>query len=296
MPSQTETAIGVDVGGTRIRVGRVTRDGHIQDHLEEPVEAARAEFTNQLFRMVNALRDEATNTVGVGIPGRVDARAGRVASAGYLDIAGLPLADIGTREFGCPTWVENDATMALIAECAMRAGADTGVFAMVTIGTGIGGAIVEDGAPWYGGTFAGQFGHIVVSGEGPTCNCGRQGCVETFSSGTALGHLVKQHGLDGRLRAATLLDQARAGNQQCADVLVAWAAPLQRAIDTLIATLDPRTVILGGGLGAEMTQALDLLSEPKGWFTPRHEAARLGDKAGVIGAALCALRRSALVG
>ena len=211
-------------------------------------------------------------------------------SAGYLEIAGLELAEIGTHQLGLPTCVENDAAMALIAECALRNNGDQGLYAMVTIGTGIGGAVVQDGVPWYGGTFAGQFGHIVVSDHGPTCNCGREGCVETFSSGTALGQLIARYGLKSGLRAEALLDRASAGDQTCTDVLLEWATPLRRAIDTLISVLDPAAIILGGGLGAEMTRALSLVPQAEGWFAPRHEAAKLGDTAGVIGAALCGYR------
>jgi glucokinase len=289
MPPGGDTALGVDIGGTRIRVARIARGGDILDRAAEPVRRDREGFADQLVRMLRQVRREGDAAVGIGVPGRVDAARGGVLSAGYLDIAGLDLAPLILRGTVLRTRVENDATMALVAESRLRPDGARGLVMMITVGTGVGGAVGLDGAPWYGGGLSGQFGHIVVSGEGPECNCGRIGCVETFSSGTALGGLVAQAGLPGDTRAEDLLDAARGGDDTARRVLHSWAAPMRRAIESLVAVADPRLVLIGGGLGRQMAEALAGTGCGSRWFALPVEPARLGDDAGVIGAGLRAL-------
>lgn len=290
MRSGAETAIGVDVGGTRIRVARISQAGKLLKRVIEPVRQDREGFTDQLLRLVDSLRTDGDTAVGIGIPGRVDGNSGKIRSAGYLDIAGLDLVDLITRRTGLPCRIENDATMALIAEGQARPEGAQGLIFMITVGTGIGGAALKDGEPWYGGGFAGQFGHIVVARDGPLCNCGRTGCVETFSSGTALGRLIAEADLPEETRADYLLARAGTGDRLASNVLDRWTGPLQRTIESLVAVADPRLVLIGGGLGAEMTRALERLPRRSKWFEMPVEAASLGDDAGVIGAGLRALQ------
>ncbi|EAR51802.1 glucokinase [Oceanicola granulosus HTCC2516] len=283
MPQPAETALGVDVGGTRIRVARVDADGRVEARLSEPTDRTRDGFSAQLARLVSTLRTPATVAVGVGLPGRVDGPAQQVVSAGYLDIAGL---DVAALTGGLPVRIENDATMALIAE---GQGSD-GLLALVSVGTGIGGAALLDGRPWYGAGFAGQFGHIIVADDGPACNCGARGCVETLSSGTALGTLVAAAGLPATTRAEDLLARAAAGDARAHDLLATWARPMARALQSLTATVDPARIILGGGLGRAMAEALARLPQGSHWFARPVAAARFGDDAGMIGAALAGRR------
>ncbi|WP_163271023.1 ROK family protein [Chelativorans alearense] len=290
MRSGAETTIGVDVGGTRIRVARISQAGKLLERVIEPVRQDREGFADQLLRLVDDLRTDGDTAVGIGIPGRVDGNSGKIRSAGYLDIAGLDLVDLITRRTGLPCRIENDATMALIAEGQARPEGAQGLIFMITVGTGIGGAALKDGTPWYGGGFSGQFGHIVVASDGPRCNCGRTGCVETFSSGTALGRLITETGLPEGIRADDLLARSRTGDRLAAVVLDQWASPLRRAIESLVAVADPRLVLIGGGLGAEMTRALERLPRRSKWFEMPVEAASLGDDAGVIGAGFRALQ------
>lgn len=286
MRPAAETSIGVDVGGTRIRVARVDRAGALLERIIEPVRPDRFGFAAQLLRLIGAMRSEADVGIGIGLPGRVDGRTGSILSAGYLDIAGLDLPGLILSDTGLPCRIENDATMALIAESHARPDGREGLVAMVTVGTGIGGAILCDGAPWHGGGIAGQFGHIVVAADGPPCNCGRTGCVETFSSGTALGRLIAEAGLPKETRADELLSRAAAGDTLATQLLARWMGPLQRAIETLVTVADPRLVLLGGGLGAEAAEALSRLPVRSKWYAMPIAAAKLGDDAGVVGAGL----------
>lgn len=283
-------AIGVDVGGTRMRVARISRSGDLLDRVVEPVRQDQDGFLEQLLRLVGTMRSDDDTAIGIGIPGRVDGRSGEIRSAGYLQIAGLKLAELVARTTGLPCRVENDATMALQAEGHARPDGSHGLIAMMTVGTGIGGAVIDGGSPWYGGGLSGQFGHIVVAEGGPLCNCGRIGCVETLSSGSALGRLIAEADLPRETRAEDLLARAEAGDDMAADLLDRWASPLKRAIESLVAIVDPRLVLIGGGLGAEMTRAIERLPKHGKWFALPIEAASLGDSAGVIGAGVRALQ------
>jgi glucokinase len=176
--------------------------------------------------------------------------------------------------------------MALLAEAARHPEGASGLVAMITVGTGIGGAMILDGQPWYGGGHAGQFGHVAVAEDGPPCNCGRRGCVETFSSGTALGDLMAGAGYPEGTRAEDLIDAARGGDAVAGGVLDRWGAPMRRAIESLVAMADPRLVLLGGGLGRQMAQALERTRNRSAWFGFPVAPATLGDDAGVIGAGL----------
>lgn len=288
-PGPGDTAIGVDVGGTRIRVARIDGEGSILDRVIEPVQPGREGFSAQLLRLIGQMRRPQDRAIGIGIPGRVDGQGGAVLSAGYLDIAGLDLPRLLSAGTGLPVRVENDAMMALIAEANARPGHGGGLVMMITVGTGIGGAALQGGAPCYGSGQAGQFGHIVVAADGPACNCGRVGCVETLSSGTALRRLMAQAGLPEGTGIEALFARADKGEQPAADILAAWSRPMQRALETLVSVADPALIVIGGGLGQDMVRALDGLETRSAWFPVPFEAARLGDDAGVIGAGLRAL-------
>lgn len=282
------TAIGIDAGGTRMRAARIDREGRILARTVEPVARDRKGFAAQLLRLIGEMQDGSARRAGIGIPGRVDGLSGEIRSAGYLDIAGLDIGGLIGGRAGLPARVENDATMALVGEAALRPDTGAGLTLMLTIGTGIGGGILLDGAPFHGGGVAGQFGHLVVARDGPRCKCGRTGCVETFSSGTALGGLMNEAGYPESARFDDLFALASTGDAMAAEVLRLWAQPLRSALETLAAALDPDLIVIGGGLGAQMVQALSMLEARDGWFALRVEAALLGDDAGVIGAGLCA--------
>jgi len=143
---------------------------------------------------------------------------------------------------------------------------------------------------------AGQLGHVTVASAGPACRCGRTGCIETFSSGTVLNSLIEEAGLSADTRAGDLLAMAESGDRLAADVLRRWAEPLSRAIDSIMAALDPELIVLGGGLGHIASEALKSVPMSSDWFRRPVVEARLGDSAGVIGAALRAMTVTAAAG
>lgn len=282
-------AIGLDIGGTWIRGARVGADGTILTHRQVAtpggIEAAAAAI---LDLAVTLAAGGPSLAVGIGVPGRVDAERGRILSGGFLDLSSADLPARLTAATRLPVAVENDATMALVAEAAVGAARGCGSAVLLTIGTGIGGAILAAGRILRGRGAAGQLGHVSVMEAGEPCLCGRRGCVETTSSGTALQRLTSAAGRPGA-SVQSLLAAAATGDAAAAALLDRWAEPLRRAVDSLVAVCDPEVVLLGGGLGAAAHAALARHPAASSWFHCPLRPAALGDGAGVIGAAIAGL-------
>ncbi|MDX3926110.1 MAG: ROK family protein [Shinella sp.] len=283
-------AIGVDIGGTNLRAARIASDGRIDAKLQEKSDPDPEIALGRIIDLIRKIDRPDVAAVGIGVPGRVDHQAGLVLSGGYLDLSRIPVVSRIEAAVGKPVVVDNDCNMALLAEIA--AGAASGLLnvAMLTIGTGIGGAIAENGKIVRGARNAGQLGHITVDHHGRDCVCGRRGCVETESSGMALRRHMTEAGFPADTTIETLFLQAGQEDARARTVLARWAAPLRAAIDTLSATLDPDLVLLGGGLGQAAARALEAFPPAAPWFRTPVGAASLGDDAGVIGAGLCAMK------
>jgi glucokinase len=279
-------ALGIDIGGTRLRAARV-RDGVIEARASAPSARDPAMVTARCLSLVEQVRSPDVTALGIGVPGQVHAAERRVLSGGYVDLSGFDVAGQVETATGLRVVLENDATMALLAEAAQGAAAGCATVVMLTIGTGIGGAILERGRVLRGIGAAGQLGHIVIDPLGRPCVCGRIGCVETVSSGTAFGVHLAEAGLPPGTRAEDLLARHDAPARAVID---AWARPLRAAIDSLVTVINPDCVVIGGGAGAAAVAALETVPPRASWFAAPVRAAHLGDDAGVIGAALAALR------
>ncbi len=173
-------AIGLDIGGTRMRVARVDATGTI---LDKKIIDGCQEPERALAMMIDLIAEfdrPTVSAIGIGIPGRVDARAARVLSGGFLDLSGIDVKGRIEARFSRPVRLENDCSMALIAEARVGAAKGLANVVMLTIGTGIGGGVMLDGRIVHGRQAAGQLGHIVVHEDGPLCVCGQRGCVDSI--------------------------------------------------------------------------------------------------------------------
>lgn len=282
-------SIGIDIGGTNLRAARISETGEILKRVSEKSAPDPELVLGRIADMVRLLDTPDVKAIGVGIPGRVDARRGAVLSGGYVDLASVALAQRLEDMTGKPVVIDNDCNMALAAEMALGAGRGHGNIVMLTIGTGIGGGVAQDRRIMRGSATAGQLGHITVDVNGEVCACGRRGCVETTSSGTALGRHIARAGLGADISVDQLLARDAAGDVHARAILDAWARPLRAAIDTAVAVLAPDLVLLGGGLGQAAHAALDRAPALAPWYQCHVEPAQLGDDAGVIGAGLQAL-------
>lgn len=288
-PAPTQV-IGIDLGGTAIKLGRFSHDGTCVQSLTVPTpQPATPEAV--VTAMVDAIAtldpDQQASAIGVGTPGPADA-SGRIARVainlvGWQDI---PLAEWLEAKTGYPTVIANDANCAGMGEAWLGAGRWFRDLIVLTLGTGVGGAIILDGKLFVGhhGT-AGELGLITLNPDGPDCNSGNQGSLEQYASVQAIR---RQTGLEpdqlGRL-AATGDPTALAFWQQ-------YGRTLGAGIASLIYVLTPEAVIIGGGISASADFFLPALqAELERRVLPSSRTglqiltAELGNQAGIVGAA-----------
>lgn len=303
-------AVGVDIGGTRLRAATLDRHGGI---LARRTTDTPARDDARLVETICSVLDEldaATLPVGVGIAGLVTAD-GVVRYGPNIGIRDLPLAATLASRRPAGVVVVNDASAAAFAE--QRCGAGQGVddLLLFTLGTGIGGGVVVAGRLLLGhGGFAGEVGHVLVEEGGRTCPCSNRGCIEAYASGTAIGAIARErlvdHTVESSLRAAADpagrdVSAAAADGDAFAQELLAEAGRwLGVAAASLVNTLDPQLVLIGGGasvptapwmLPAARTSLAAHLVGSRWRQAPPIELASLGDDAGVVGAAALAAAR-----
>jgi glucokinase len=305
-------AIGLDIGGTKLRGLLVGEDGTVLARSAEETPADDSDATLQrLFDVVEELRGSGdVVAIGVGAAGMVDFETGTMRWAPNLAWKELPIRNLVSERFALPCVVDNDANAAAWGE--YRFGAANGYLhvLMVTVGTGIGGGIVTDGALYRGAHgFAAEIGHIIVEPGGPECGCGNRGCWEQVASGQALDRLARlaAETQPGSLIAALaeaeeatgrhVATAATRGDSVAIGILAEIGRRLGEGIAGLVNILDPEAVVVGGGV-AEVGDVL--MSPTRDAFLASVEApdhrpevallrARLGNSAGSIGAAALAL-------
>ncbi|WP_194422626.1 ROK family protein [Microbacterium abyssi] len=245
--------VGLDIGGTKTDavaiagddiVGRIRR---ASGHGDEAVIANVVDSVREL--QAEAGFDLAdVRSVGVGIPGLVDATKGRVLHAVNLGVETLDLAQLSGARLGVPVVVENDVKAAALGAAAIR-GADAGAsMAYLNLGTGVAAGIVTGGVLWRGarGT-AGEVGHISVDPAGRLCTCGQRGCVETLCGG---GALARAWGRPGALPVRDIFDAADQDDTEALLLRADLSRGAAAAVRILVLCADVETVVIGGGLTA----------------------------------------------
>jgi glucokinase len=293
--------IGIDLGGTAIKLGRFTKDGScLQSISVDTPQPATPEAV--LFAMVDAIAtltkgnaqidpDNQTIAIGVGTPGPTDA-AGRVAKvpinlAGWHDI---PLADWLEAKTSKPTILANDANCAALGEAWLGAGRNFQNLILLTLGTGVGGAIILDGKLFVGHQgAAGELGLITLNPDGPTCNSGNHGSLEQH---TCISAIRRRTGKE----PAELGELAQNGNPEALTFWQNYGKDLGIGLTSLIYVLTPQAVIIGGGISASFEfffPAMQAEIEKRVLPTSRVRLqilpAELGNSAGMVGAAKLAL-------
>lgn len=314
--------IGVDVGGTKSLGLVIDHEGQILAEMKWPTRETAAGLIDMLDDMVGELASAVAGQwsiqgVGVGMAGLVDSM-GRMRRAPNLVAADeFPIRDLLEPRVGLPVFVDNDANCAARAELAIGAAQGVHDAVLITLGTGIGGAVVVDGKVRRGAAgLAGEPGHMMVDPNGPDCVCGLRGCWERYASGAGLAHLGRQAAEAGRLEA--VLDElggdtqalrgehitrsARQGDGDAAAVLDTFAWWVAVGIANCAALLDPEIVIVGGGLvrdwdlyGPRVNRDLSkVLLAAAHRPMIRVEPAQAGEAAGALGAAFLARTESGL--
>lgn len=300
--STTPTALGVDVGGTKIVIARVDAEGGIEARWRFPTDAARggsAVMAAIEEALAAALAESGTGRVaGIGISaaGQVDWRTGRIAyaSPNIPGWSGTPVKERLEARFGLDVTVDNDANAAAYGEAWAGAGRGIRDLAMVTIGTGLGGGLIAGGTLVRGGRFkGGEVGHMVIQADGVLCNCGQRGCWEAYASGTAIARLAREAGLAGAPAAPEVFARAEAGDAAARDVLSRAVRYLAQGLVSLSNVLDPDAFVLGGGVASQallLPLLREALADPavagaRGFDLTLVRLAALGNDAGAVGAA-----------
>jgi glucokinase len=312
--------IGVDLGGTKVALAEL-RGSQLGDSVIRPTECSGPEaLIEQLVEMVQAARGDGLEGVGVGVPSVVEFETGRVVSSVNVPLADVALREVLGERIGVPVFVDNDATVAALAEAhddQMRMVARDLV--MITVGTGVGGGLVLGGRIYRGATGgAGELGHTLIAADlsGATPAPGRfpqVGSLEFEAAGHALDKLVskcadeqpdsalgKQRAQGRNVTGVDAVTAAQDGDEAASKIVELWSERLGIGIANAINTFDPEEVVIGGGAA----RAGDLLLEPArriaaGYVVPglgsrtTIRVARHGVRAGVLGAALLAVHELA---
>lgn len=242
-------SVGLDIGATKTLGLVVDEDGGIRATVREATEPGAEGVVRTAARVVEALRaatgERLAGTVGVGMPGLVDVERGAVKHAVNLGVDGdwLPLGDLLGDRLGTPVVVENDVNVASLGAVAMS-GEDDLVY--LSIGTGLAAGLVLAGRLRRGDHgAAGEIGHVPVDPAGALCQCGQRGCLETIASGSALAAAWPAEDVPP---AQALFAAAHAGDPDAIAARDRFAAGVASAVRVLSLAVDPRTVVLGGGV------------------------------------------------
>ncbi len=314
--------VGVDLGGTQVRAGLATPDGHLlrRESLPTRAEEGLDAVISRIERLVRAVSSdgprEQVRGVGVVAPGPLDPWQGVVRFApnlaGWHDV---PLRDLLQERLGLPVFTGNDANLAALAEYRFGAGQGVDHLIYITVSTGIGGGIIVNGQMLLGhGGYAAEIGHHTVNEDGPVCKCGNVGCLEALASGTAIAREARvavAAGEETRLRemcegdiwrldARMVAEAAQAGDEVARDILETAGHYLGVGILNLMHIFNPRRVILGGSV----MKAGELITAPM-WEVIRARVGRiyleefeivpaaLGDDVGILGAVALVLTSAA---
>jgi fructokinase len=287
--------LGIDLGGTKIE-GVVLDDRLVpRERVRVATERERGydHILGRVCEVVAALRPHAPDVtcVGIGTPGSLSTRDGTLKNSNTTCLNGRALRVDLEQRLGMPVRLENDANCFALAEARGGAGQGSAMVFGVILGTGIGGGIVHRGVLWPGPQhIAGEWGHHRLEPDGPACYCGQRGCVETMLAGPALEAAYRSASGEA-CAAAEIARRAAEGEAAAVSVMTVYLDRFGRALANVLTILDPDVVVLGGGLSnveALYTAGRDAVAryvfndELRTPIVPN----RLGDSAGVIGAAM----------
>jgi glucokinase len=307
-----DCVIGVDLGGSKLSAGVVDSELRVHHRAFRPAPTSGViDELESVARELIAASDAPITAIGMGIPSLMDRAAGVARWTNHLDLAGVAVADLMADRLGLPVTVDNDGNVAMLAE--LRAGAAQGAShaVMLTLGTGIGGAIVVDGRLVRGARgAAGELGHIVVDLDGPPCpgNCPSRGCLEAVASGTALAvegdravandrdsALAKAEAAGRPITGALVTELAHDGDPAALSAVEAVGRKLGIGLASIANALDPEVIVIGGGVIAAGELLLGPAREElaKRALPPIAESVRVvpsrfGAESGMLGAAILA--------
>lgn len=267
----TAFAIGVDLGGTNLRIAAVDESGRLLEKLTTGTKRSPDrdhvidEMTAAIRELSAKLKAERMLGIGIGVPGIIDLETGLLRQSpnlpGWED---YPVRDEIEKRLGCRVILENDANAAALGEKWLGAACDYDDMCMLTLGTGVGGGIVLGGRVWHGFKgMAGELGHITIDPEGPPCRCGSRGCVEQYASATAVLRMAKEAiasgrapelaraaGQDAEFGSKVVYQMAVQGDPPAREIYqkVGWALGI--VVAGLVNALNLPMYVIGGGVSS----------------------------------------------
>lgn len=303
--------LGIDIGGTNAKLAVLDLRGRVVSR--GMIETRASDGPNALFERVREVLPGLTGprrrvvAAGIGCAGLIDRARGYLYSSPNLPVwSERPISRIGRKVLGVYTCIDNDANAAAIGEYRRGAGRGARMFVCITLGTGIGGAIVADGKLVRGSSgFAGEIGHITVNARGPRCKCGNRGCLEAYVGADALVRSARRRlgkarrsslaRIEAPLSPQTITRAARRGDAIAADVLNEAAEYLGTAIGSVVNLLNPDRVVLAGGVAGgfdlmrrRLREVVEERAFPESARAVTIRRGALGFDAASIGAALMA--------
>ncbi|MFH2054830.1 MAG: ROK family protein [bacterium] len=295
--------IGIDLGGTTIQYGLLIAGQDKPIHCSSfHTEKGRLAILEQFAQIVTGLGVKARQLgcrlagAGVGSAGIVNPESGRIVGRSP-NIPGWEGTEV-KRELeartGVQTWVDNDANVMALAEHRLGAGRGFSSGLYITVGTGIGSGIVLDGRLWRGAAFAGaEMGHMIIAKEGRACGCGKRGCLEVYASAGAFVRYYDKS-LPQSSPVKEIFGRARQGDSVAQAAIHQAAGYLACGIGSVLELLNPEIVVIGGGISAgtgylaEVRRCLPAYVTRPALQSVKLRKAKLGNRAGLIGAALLA--------
>jgi len=274
-PSPSPAFIGIDIGGTKTLGVAVNENGDLLEERLLPTPQGAAELIGTTSSMYFELSERVAQSsperfevlgLGIGIAGLVDIDGKLRRAPNLVEVDGLDIGPILKSKLGVPVYVDNDVNCAALAELSDGVAASANNSLLVTLGTGIGGALIVDGRIHRGAFgMAGEPGHMIVNPRGLICACGKQGCWEAYASAAGLKNLAIDKAKNGRLQqindkvqgdlnkiaSEDITQAARRGDIQSVELIDDFAYWIALGLTNCAALLDPELIIIGGGLVAE---------------------------------------------
>ena len=246
-----DKVIGIDLGGTKINACLINEKGEIiqRSAVETEAKKGRDVVLNNIQKSIEALDYNDALAIGIGTPGFIDAKNGIVTFSGNIEgWTGLNLKNAVEEFVDIPVFVENDANIALLAEKWIGAGKNYKDIVMITLGTGVGGAIYNEKSGLLSGSnFQGaELGHIILHPGGDYCTCGQHGCVEAYCAGTAISKNYEK--LTGKLLSGEEILKISSQDLDARKVLENYQINLAYFLTSLRNIFDPEVIIIGGGV------------------------------------------------
>ncbi len=310
-------SLAIDLGGTNIGAGVVSETGKLIHKVSVPV-VNSSNIEKLLLEVAQAARLAAAEAeielrdiafLGVGVPGICRNEKGPVIFAPNIHWKEIDAAAVLEKELGLPVFLGNDADCAAIGEYRYGIGSQYSSMLMLTLGTGVGGAVIYDGRLFKGfGSFGGEFGHTPLVHGGAQCGCGKRGCFEAYASAVALKHQTRELAAEhpesliwkmcegdlSNVGGRTAFDAADMGDAVGAAVGEQYLNYLADGISGFVNILRPEIVIIGGGVSNQGASLIDPLNDKVrsmcyasgGIDPPKVVKASLGNAAGIIGAGI----------